>query len=385
MRVVLIAPDIPDYCIAFAKAVATSCDVLLIAPQSFFKDRPVPDAPGLTVRQVAWPRHRSLRNPVFLLRLFGAIRRYRPDVIHVLNEKNVWLNALLPFLRDGPVVTTVHDVQYHPGDDTSRSVPQWCTRLFVRQSDAIIVHGDSLRRQAAQRLPIAEKAIHVVPHVALTFYRDLATREKLQRARGGAPVVLFFGRIRRYKGVDLLISAANRAASEGLAARFVIAGQSDGETRPLLKKAAPPLFDVRDRFIPDLETAQLFLDADLLVLPYVEASQSGVLAIANSFGLPVVATSVGEIGAAVAESGTGLVVPPNESEALAQALLLIMQDEKRRRAFADKARRFAETESSARAIGARAIAVYKDVLKIFRDPASDLPSPRQDGLSKSPL
>ena len=363
MRILLIAPDIPDYCIAFANAVATSSDVLLIAPQSFFKDRPVPETPRLTVHQIDWPRHRSLRNPLFILRLLRTIHQFRPDVIHILNEKNVWLNALLPFLRGIPVVTTVHDVQYHPGDTGSVTVPQWCTRLFIWQSNAIIVHGRTLRQQAMEHLPVAEKAVHILPHVALPFYRDLAALEKLQPEQGMAPMVLFFGRIRRYKGIDIFISAAARVASEIPEVRFVIAGRSDDETQPILAKALPPLFDLRDRFIQDVEAAQLFVDAKLLVLPYIEASQSGVLAIATTFGIPVVATDVGNIGATVTEWETGLVVPANDSEALAQAILVLLRDEKRRSVLSENALKMAEFESGPTKIGAKAAAIYDQLVK----------------------
>ena len=363
MRVVLVAPDIPDYCIAFAKAVAKSCDVLFIAPQSFFRNRQVPDERRLTTCQFAWPRHRSIGNPLFLLSLCRTIQQYRPDIIHFLGEKNVWLNALLPFLRDAPVVTTVHDVQYHPGDDTFRSVPPWCSRLFIRQSNAIIVHGAALRQEAAERLPAPESAIHVVPHVALTMYSELAALEGLRPAQGGAPIALFFGRIRRYKGIDVLMSAAERVASEGFDVRFVIAGQSDGETKRLLEKAVAPLYEIRDRFIPDVEVAQLFLDAELLVLPYIEASQSGVLAIANSFGLPVVATDVGDIGAKVAESKTGLVVPANDPEAFAQAIIRLLCDKSLRAAFAKNAPSMAASEVSPEKIGAKAAAVYNEIIR----------------------
>jgi len=366
MRILLIAPDIPDYCIAFAQAVATSADVVLIAPQSYFKDRMVPESLRLTVHQLDWPRHRSLRNPLFLRRLFATIRGYKPDLIHILNEKNIWLNALLPFLRGLPIVTTVHDVLYHPGDAALGSVPQWCTRLFICQSDAIIVHGKALRQQAVSRLPVPEHAIHIVPHVALPFYRDLASRERLQPAAGRVPTVLFFGRIRRYKGVDVLISAAARVASEIAAVQFVIAGRSDRATQPCVAGAVAPLFDVRDRFIPDSEAAQLFLDADLLVLPYTEASQSGVLAIANTFGLPAVATDVGDIGMTVTESGTGIVVPARNPEALAQAIFILLRDQELRAKLSKNAQKLASLELSPAGIGAKAAAVYDHVLKSAR-------------------
>ena len=362
MRIVLIEPYIEDYSIAFANAVASAADVLLIVPKRFFKDRPVPQGPRIQVLQVDWPRLRSMRNVFFLMRLSGVIRRYRPDLVHFLQEKTIWFNLLAPFLRGLPFVTTVHDVQYHPGDVYIGSVPQWCTRLFIWQSNAVIVHGQRLRQLAIEHLPVKESASHVIPHVAMPFYWDLASREGFHPARGGAPMVLFFGRIRRYKGVDVLISAAERVTAELPGVRFVIAGEPDRESKSLLAKAAP-FCDVRARYVPAAEAAQLFLDAKVLVLPYTEASQSGVLAIASTFGLPAVATDVGELGATVAESRTGLVVPARDPEALAGAILTLLRDEALRARLSENARNLAETECSAAAIGAKAAAVYDHVIK----------------------
>jgi glycosyltransferase involved in cell wall biosynthesis len=369
MRIILVAPNIEDYCIAFANALATSAlatsaDVMLIAPRAFFKDRIVPRGPRIQVLQVDWPRHRSLRNVFFLVQLFKAIRRYQPDLVHFLSEKNVWLNLLLPFLRRLPIVTTVHDVRYHPGDAFFGfgSVPQWCTRLFIGQSDAIVVHGQSLREQAIKSLPVEKSAVYIIPHLAMPFYRDLASREGLQPARGGTPMVLFFGRIRRYKGIEVLISAAERVVAQMPSVRFVVAGQPDRESKVLLAKAAS-LCDVRDRYISVIEAAQLFLDAKLLALPYTEASQSGVLAVANTFGLPAVATDVGEMGTTVTESRTGIVVPARNPEAFAEAILTLLRDETLYGRLAENGRKLAETELSAAAIGARAVAIYGQVLK----------------------
>jgi glycosyltransferase involved in cell wall biosynthesis len=179
--------------------------------------------------------------------------------------------------------------------------------------------------------------------------------------------VLFFGRVRRYKGIGDLISAGARVASEIPAVRFVIAGESDRETRQVLAKAAPPLFEVRDRFISDAEAAQLFLDAELLVLPYIEGSQSGALAAAYTFGLPVVATKVGEIGDMVAESETGIVVPVHNPQALAEAIVVLLRDEKLRARLAKNALKMAERELGPAKIGASAVAVYDQVLKRSRE------------------
>jgi glycosyltransferase involved in cell wall biosynthesis len=140
--------------------------------------------------------------------------------------------------------------------------------------------------------------------------------------------VLFFGRIYEYKGLRYLLESAPLISAAAPQVRFIIAGTGAdfGEYRSLIQD--PAKFDIRNRFIPDAEVAQLFAEADLLALPYIEASQSGVLANAIGFGLPVVATAVGELSAVILETGMGLTVPPADSSALAQAISNIALDKR---------------------------------------------------------
>ena len=70
---------------------------------------------GVDLRLLDWPRHRSAANPRFLRDVIGLVRRERPDVVHLLSNNTLWLNLALPFFP-APVVTTVHDVEVHPGD-----------------------------------------------------------------------------------------------------------------------------------------------------------------------------------------------------------------------------------------------------------------------------
>jgi glycosyltransferase involved in cell wall biosynthesis len=364
LRVILIAPDIPDYCIAFAEAVATRADVTLIAPAKFFSGQPARLPESLPVHRVAWPRHRSFRSIGFIIKLVRFIRAYNPDIIHVLSEKNVWLNLALALLQRFPIVTTVHDVQYHPGDIMSQRVPLWCTHLTIKQSHAIIVHGDSLKLEAAQRLPVDPSKIYVVPHLALPYYLQIATRKNLAKQRTTEQInILFYGRVQKYKGIDIFVDAAKQVAKSIPHLRFTIAGRAEADVRHSITDLDPALFDVRDRFIDDDETAQVFLNADLTVLPYLEASSSGVLAIALTFGIPAVVTDCGELGTTVREYGAGVVVPAAESAIVADAILSLVQDSERRRALGRRAQSAAHTSLSDKTIGAEACAIYRRVIE----------------------
>jgi glycosyltransferase involved in cell wall biosynthesis len=363
MRAVLISTAIPDYSLAFAQSVAEEAEVLLFAPTRFFDGAsPFLRDSSLALRTLEWPRHRHLANVSFIPRLARMVRELEPDVVHVLSEKNLWLNALIPLLPRYPIITTVHDIEFHPGDYMSRRVPRWSTDLFIRQSDGIIVHGKTLRARACSELPVEADRVFILPHLPLWKYADIASRLKLQRAPiGNVFNILFFGRIQEYKGLGYLLLAAPEIAAAVPTARIVIAGEGDPVATATMPLPRGVTFDVRNRFIPDDEAAALFAAADLLVLPYTEASQSGVLAIAATFALPVVASRVGELGETVGKLESGLVVPPGNAEAIARAVISLAGDPERRRQLGRNALRHADEQRREHAIGKGAVAIYRQV------------------------
>jgi glycosyltransferase involved in cell wall biosynthesis len=278
-----------------------------------------------------------LKNAVLIVRLLEEIRRFRPDVVHILSEGQVWL-ALLPALAPGvPVVVTLHDVATHPGDLESARVPRALIDAFVRRASAVLVHGEGLRAAAVARLRLAPEAVFSVAHPLLWKYRRLADEAGFgpKRRSDGAPVrLLFFGRIAAYKGLEDLLEADESLGDEAPPRRITIAGRGASPAAAAAAARRPDRFDLRLRAVPDAEVAALFAAADLLVLPYREASQSGVLAIAPTFALPVAACETGELGAMVREAGMGLLTPPGDPLALAGALRRLLEDPDLRRALA---------------------------------------------------
>jgi glycosyltransferase involved in cell wall biosynthesis len=125
----------------------------------------------------------------------------------------------------------------------------------------------------------------------------------------------------------------------------------------------PTRYEVHNRFIEDGEVARLFLDADLAVLPYLEASQSGVLNLAAAFGMPVVATDVGELRETVESNRIGLVVPPNDPDRLADAIVLMAERADLRVEFGRNAQAWSEGPNAPEAVGAQAAELYRLVTR----------------------
>jgi len=269
-----------------------------------------------TVRELALVPIKLARLP----RFYRAIRMSMPDVLH-LNNCHVWHILTLPWLRrQYPIVSTMHDVEPHPEqDDTWRKHRE--LDALARQSDGILVHGEGLKQRLLARYPeLGADRVTVVPLGDFSF---------LTRYSNDVPeeqnTVLFFGRIRDYKGLKYLLRAAPLVAQRLPDVRFVIAGYGDmGPYRSLLTDDHK--IEIHNRYIPDEDVAGFFRAASIVALPYIEASQSAVIPIAYAFGKPVVATLVGSLPDVVSDGETGYLVPPRDVPQLATAIVRLLED-----------------------------------------------------------
>jgi glycosyltransferase involved in cell wall biosynthesis len=229
-------------------------------------------------------------------------------------------------------------------------------RLETRLAHQLIVHG----RQQAELLRAAygtpDARINVVPLGVPAAFRSMASEHV---GRPEPRTVLFFGRLRAYKGLEVLLQAVPEVAARIPDLRVVVAGEG---SYPIVQQAAaehPERYTVINRFIPAAEVASLFQRAGVVVLPYVEATQSGVVPLAYLFGRPVVATRVGSIPEVVDDGSTGYLVPPGDPGALASAMIRLLEDDERREAMGRAAAAKAERDLSWGAIAARTTAVYE--------------------------
>jgi glycosyltransferase involved in cell wall biosynthesis len=353
MKVAFVSFDYPEYTHRVAHALAARCDVLLVQPRLHAEAFLRSDRPRLTVWTFDKPR---LRQPWRQLRTIRAIlrriREFAPEVVHV-QSGHAWFHLALPMLRDCPVVVTIHDVLRHVGDRDSQKTPQWVADFGHRCGDHVIVHSERIRRLALGRLRIPAAHVHVVPHVALG-------------SGGGASVaaeepgpVLFFGRIWGYKGLEYLIRAEPAITASVPDARIVVAGEGESFERYAGLMVHPERFVVVNRFIPDRERDELFRRASVVVLPYVEASQSGVVPLAYTFGKPVVATDVGGLPDMVEHGRTGYVVPSRDVPALAEAIVTLLKNRDLRQTFGQNARHIVETSWSAATVADLTLGVYR--------------------------
>ncbi|MBZ9936042.1 glycosyltransferase family 4 protein [Mesorhizobium sp. BR1-1-16] len=364
MKVLMLVSELEDYTIAFVNGVAQHLPVVLGVPKRRYAHLAPWFDPAVDLRLLDWPRHRSPANPLFLLKLSQLIRQEAPTLIHLLSNSTLWLNLAAPFWRPIPLVTTVHDVDLHPGDADSRTLPRWATELMVRQSGHIVVHGEGLRKMVLERYAKPADHVHVLSHPSIQRYADFARSSQLARPSGDEAFrVLLFGRIFAYKGLEHLIRAEAALGDAVPNLRVTIAGRGDDPWAFRALMGRPDRYDIRNHFIDDAEVAQLFTDTDIVVLPYTEASQSGVLNLAAAFGKPVVVTDVGELRASVTPNRLGLVVPPGDPQQLADAIGQLAGNSQLRAELGASALAWAYGPNAPKAVGAAAVSLYRKVVE----------------------
>lgn len=196
------------------------------------------------------------------------------------------------------------------------------TGFMLRRSDGYLVMSDSVERDLDTLKPGAPRRRVAHPFYA-QFDRGRWTRESARAHLGlTGEVAVFFGYIRRYKGLDLLLRAWPRVRARR-PVTLVVGGEFYEEAAPYHALAAAAGDSVRmlDRYLPDSEVEAVLKAADVVVLPYRSATQSGVTHVAYALGVPVITTDVGGLSETVKPGVTGLVVPPENEQALADAIV----------------------------------------------------------------
>ena len=267
-------------------------------------------------------------------RVLGHARAHQPDVILLGDLRFAIEGRFVDLLRRVPgrpvVVDLAHTPRPHSRRRSEASLVRHDRRTLAglgrayRSLDAVVVLGSNSRRELLETWP-AVRRVEVVPHGADGIFADRA----VPPADTAGPEILFFGNLDRYKGLDLLLEAFRLVRERHPAARLVIAGSPSAEldvTRLATRTEAIGGVDLRLGYVPIDGVAALFATARVVVLPYLIANQSGVAHVAYRFGRPVVATMVGDLGDVVRDHETGLLVPPGDPSALADALTELLGD-----------------------------------------------------------
>jgi glycosyltransferase involved in cell wall biosynthesis len=199
-------------------------------------------------------------------------------------------------------------------------------RLIMRNVH-LVAHSEADKKLLVELYHIPEARIWIVPHGPYDHYQKIDKREARKRLqiREEEYVILYFGLIRRYKGVEYLIEGFEKIPQEKIPAfRLVIVGEVWDDIGLEEKVVFSPYKEriaLRTEYVPDDDVALYFSAADVVVLPYLRSSQSGVVHIAITYRLPIIVTNVGGLMEALSEYEGTIFIPPADSEAIKTAIL----------------------------------------------------------------
>jgi glycosyltransferase involved in cell wall biosynthesis len=256
----------------------------------------------------------TARVPVLRRRLRRFVEDHRIDVALCM-MRHLWSGGVFPAMRaaGARVLLMLHDTTPHPGEEYSL----WRHHLAweLANTDGLIVLSEHVRSSVIRLFDYPSDRIWLVPLAISPIH---STAPSVRRLPSDRPVrILMFGRILPYKGIALLADAF-RLVSQRHRVELYIVGHGDDPALGSLAGRSDVRIDAR--WIPEREITRILDDCDLVVTPYLEASQSGVIPLGYARGLPAVTTPVGGLVEQVEDGATGIVASNISAEALAEAL-----------------------------------------------------------------
>jgi glycosyltransferase involved in cell wall biosynthesis len=325
MKVTLLNFCFDEYTAQLANGLANYVDLTVIQPEHVAKRCQKFFNPGIRVQSFFKPRIRSPKNLLSMHTMMDMIRKSQPDVLHVQETNDPWYDLTLLLNQMPALVTTIHDVFRHPGDKGPVFGSEYTRKLAFFRSQQLVVHAQLLKDALAQHFKIPQPRVSVVPHGELgSLYRKLAPKHIIGVKE--PHTILFYGRIWPYKGLKYLLQAMPLVAEKISDIKLIIAGRGENIEQYFPPNYNPKHYEILNRFIQDDEVASLFERSAAVILPYIEASQSGVAAVAYSMGTPVIASNIGGLSEMIRHEQDGLLVEPRDARALADSIIRLLNN-----------------------------------------------------------
>jgi glycosyltransferase involved in cell wall biosynthesis len=366
MKICIVAPvsrwrgGIHQYSVHLVNHLATRAEIEVISYKDLFPRWLYPGEIKRTTAEMAVSTAIVVHE---ILKYYSVVSSFRAAqiIVHSIRPQVVDIQWFVPqhgfvfiplmfFLKywyrsEAKVFLTVHNVQPHE----SRLLDRFLSRMAFRLSDRLLVHAEKLRDEAVEHFGQAPRKIAVIPH-GICADAEVGYGRAEARAQLGIKeryVLLFFGYVRRYKGLGDLIEAF-RIVAEKFDVALLVAGEFFTAVQPYQEQLRSAGLADRaylfPRYISTEEVPIFFKAADLLVQPYVRFSgQSGVTQTAYLHSLPVIATDVGGLPELVIHGETGLIVQPGKPKELASAIEALLRAERKRRCLGINGKRLLET------------------------------------------
>jgi len=366
MKVAIVSGPI-EYSVCLANALAKHCEIHFYYNERYAKQRDdmilnLLD-PSIKRVPISDYRIRDFRNIAKYYRIAKNLKTF--DVVHI-QIADIWLAFWRFLFRKVPIVSTVHDPYQHFGLKKFNSLYQdFAQKLCIVQSTRFIVHGSKMQEDLAKRYGLLMDNISIIPHGEFSFYKRFKSGVEW-KLRKNAPYkrVLFFGLIRKNKGLKFLIKSEPLISSIFSNYKICIAGKFPDNSqfyKDFIKNSEK--FEIIDEYIPIDQVSTLFEESQIVVLPYITATQSGVLPVAFAFGKPVIATNTGSISEVLEHGKNGLIVPPMNEKLLAKAILELLMDDEKCKLYGMNAKKLAAGKLNWNSIAEQTISIYRRIIK----------------------
>jgi alpha-maltose-1-phosphate synthase len=299
-----------------------------------------------------FPKHKYL-----ILRISSQLLFYLKILVISLNKNSydiVHIQGHLPLfflfmpmlkLRSKNVCWTLHDVKLRPSTlglfgriETFYLKAVTQPVILAKLVDSIIVHGNNLKDELSS-MGIRKEKIHVLPHFDYQYLLDQSDAE-LKKDLMFKEYILLFGRIVPYKGFKVFVEAI-RIAHNMTSTKFnvLISGKGDlNHLESILKEDDYNYITICPRYVPYARIHQLIGLAKFLVLPYTDASQSGIIPLAYTFSKPVIVSDVGSLSEYVEHGSTGYIFGVNDSAQLASYMVELIENDQKAEEMGRKAK-----------------------------------------------
>jgi Glycosyltransferase len=287
------------------------------------------------------------------IKLIQILRKIKPDIVHITHF-HVWcifVYLLRPIFKY-KIFYGVHDNPFEPKEKPV-FLMNFFEKFFVKKADLILTYSNFMKESIKKY--VSNKTIEVLP---LGIYSDLCPKfEKKFNPNKESLDVLFFGRLENYKGIDTLIKAYEILKKEHLKIKLTIAGRGKID-KDLENKINELSIIFKNYWISNEELCQLIENCDVLVAPYKNATQSGIISVALAYGVPIIATNVGSFSEYIKDGVNGFLIDVDDHLTLAEKIKVLYQNRWLVMEMAQKAKEIGELYKWS-SIMRKAIMLYK--------------------------
>lgn len=260
------------------------------------------------------------RNILIYKKLVNKIRKINPDIINIVGGIGVLSSMFLMFRKK--MVLTVHDPFPHSGEQSCQR--EFFRKLAMKTIPKFVLLNEKQKNVFIETYKLKPNQICIAKLGVYDYLCNFIKQNEICNTH--SKNILFFGRISPYKGIEYLLEAMKIVHREVPEAKLIVAGGGKMyfDISPFESLS---YIDIRNHYIGTEELAGLISEAQIVVCPYTDATQSGVVMTSFSLGIPVVATNVGGMSETINDGENGILVPPCNSKELAKALVRLLCNE----------------------------------------------------------